>query len=137
VDDVQAAKLYSQGIISLDLLPSIQRAVSAVANILMPQITQLLAQSNEQITARLSNAFADRDAEAITAIQLLPVLTLDGAASVPAPVPDVFPPTRGALFALPQKHLATLLTYYGLDVEGTLEQKRARLAAYLGLPPRR
>ncbi|CAK9781531.1 hypothetical protein CC85DRAFT_328157 [Cutaneotrichosporon oleaginosum] len=51
---------------------------------------------------------------------------------VPGPPPEIFPRTRGELYALPNLTVTRLLAAYGLDEGGNTQVKRKRLARFIG-----
>jgi hypothetical protein len=123
--------------------------IRAELNTINAQMAQITAQLDQltQNTAQNTAQIAQYNAQNIVQFENMACISYNAHASrkdddirplqnPQLPFPPNFPRTKGELFKLSSNNVNTILIYYNLPIDGTVSQKRSRLAQKLGLSPR-
>jgi len=140
-NDFESSSKYLAATQLAEFLQPIQRNIAPVA---AAEIAQLLAPQFQQINvqflqsnAKSTNHDVDHDNDEIVWFPKPPVFEvneINQQVIVQPPVPDFAPQTKGELFHLNHATANLMLQYYDLAANGTLDDKRKRLARHVGLP---
>lgn len=133
--DVDAAELYRSQVFLAESLSSIQRNIAPIsaADVAAALLGPINARFR-QLWAMQTNRFATRLTDSIVPLPTVP--SVGSTASTPA-LPSCFPATRQDLMDLTGTQLTVLLQYYNEPTDGSVDDCRNRLIAFLGMPPTR